>query len=239
MLTIAVCDDEREAAKELRREIEKCLQNKDIDVELIVYTKSSNLLFDVQEGKRIDILFSDIEMPERDGMRLIPKVREYMPDILVIFVTNHLRYAIDAYELDVFRYIPKAEIGRRLPGTLDDALRLLHLQAEKYYILEQGKKWNKIPYSKILFLKKEGKYVIFYLSGDKQISVRSSLEKVYQTLTAEDFIYIDRGCVVNLAHIEGIKGEQVYMDDGIGLTVSYARMNPVKHCIHEFWRRHI
>mgnify|MGYP000612240081 CR=1 FL=1 len=40
------------------------------------------------------------------------------------FITSHIEYAIDAFELSVFRYVPKAEIEKRLAAAVRDAVSL-------------------------------------------------------------------------------------------------------------------
>lgn len=49
-----------------------------------------------------DLLLLDIEMPGLSGIELAKSIRQ-LP--LTIFITSHLNYAIDAYELDAVDYL--------------------------------------------------------------------------------------------------------------------------------------
>lgn len=40
---------------------------------------------------------------------------------MIIFVTAHYKYAADAYELDIFRYVPKNQLPGRLARAVSDA----------------------------------------------------------------------------------------------------------------------
>lgn len=71
--------------------------------------------FDAASGEaavrehRPDILFTDIRMPDRDGLSMIAGLRSEFPDMLVIVLSgyNDFEYAREAIRLGVFRYLVK------------------------------------------------------------------------------------------------------------------------------------
>lgn len=82
---------------------------------------AKNLLYEAEDGKRFDLLLLDIEMPGMDGLELASRLRQLLPDALLIFITSHVEFALDAYELSTFRYIPKNNMDGRLEHALLDA----------------------------------------------------------------------------------------------------------------------
>ena len=88
-------------------------------------------------------------MPNIDGMDLAAYIRKYLSEVLIIFITSHLKYAIDAFELSIFRYIPKNSIDSRLPHALKDAINMINIQADMYYTIQMPTRIEKIPYQKI------------------------------------------------------------------------------------------
>ncbi|MBP1543632.1 MAG: response regulator, partial [Oscillospiraceae bacterium] len=91
MLRIAVCDDEKRLAEENKAVLEKALAEICVSAEINVYTDSRNLLYDITEdGFHYDLLLSDIEMPELSGMELAGKIKPFLPDIRIIFITSHI-----------------------------------------------------------------------------------------------------------------------------------------------------
>lgn len=114
MLQVAVLDDENHAlerfasvAKEFD-EIENCELFEDAD-ELFEYLGSNSA----------DIVFLDIEMPEKSGMQLAGEIHELDPAITVVFVTAFNQYAVEAFELSAFDYLIKPVSKERLKKTLD------------------------------------------------------------------------------------------------------------------------
>ena len=136
MLRIAVCDDDKEAVVRHKSIAEQCLRECGCAGETLSYTASENLLYDITEDHFFfDLILLDIEMPGSSGMELAEKIRPCLPDVKIIFITSHIEYAIDAFELSVFRYVPKAEIEKRLAAAVRDAVKLIMLEEGKTYTI--------------------------------------------------------------------------------------------------------
>lgn len=112
MIRIAVCDDEQNFIDQIYTILLSGAKGISCAVHISTYAYSKALLYDVEEGIHFDLLFLDIEMPETDGMSLAAAVRSQLPLSLIVFITSHTQYAVKAYELSVFRYIPKSELEK-------------------------------------------------------------------------------------------------------------------------------
>lgn len=244
MLRIAVCDDDREAAQAHREIAEQCVrqwgaQGEKTAVETCVYTSSDNLLYDIAEDHFFfDLILLDIEMPNSSGMEIAEKIKPMLPNVKIIFITSHIEYAIDAFELSIFRYVPKHEINKRLPAAIQDAVQLILLEDGKSYTIQTNSRFEKIPYREIYYIVRDGKNVSITAAGGVS-KVRKSLQQIYEELGAEEFIYIDRGCIVNLIHIMQIKEGMAVLKNGTALPISRSHLQAVKEQINHYWGTHI
>ena len=161
-----------------------------------------------------------------------------MPDVRIIFITSHIEYAIDAFELSVFRYVPKNELDQRLPGAVTDALRLILLEDGKVYTICTNSRLEKIPYKDIFYIERDGKYASI-TSAAGVSRVRKSLQQVYEELGAEEFLYIDRGCIVNMIHLMQVKDGQAVLKNGVALPISRSHLQGVKEQVNMYWGSHI
>ena len=239
MLHIAVCDDEKKLADSNRTVLESVLKELGEPAEITVYTDSSNLLYDITEdGFHYDLLLSDIEMPQISGMELAEKIKSFLPEIRIFFITSHIEYAIDAFELSIFRYIPKSEIEKRLPSAIKDAVSLINIEADKSYVIQSKGRFEKIPFKNILYIERDGKNAA--INTTEGISrVRKSLQTVFDELNCEEFIFIDRGYIVNIIHIMQIKNNAAVMKNGTVLPISRSHLQTVKEKINSYWGKMI
>ncbi|MCI8398376.1 MAG: response regulator transcription factor [Oscillibacter sp.] len=239
MLRIAICDDDSAAVQSNRNIAEDCLKQCGTAGEISAYTHSENLLYDITEdGFFFDLILLDIEMPGSTGMELAGAVRPFLPNVKIIFITSHIKYAIDAFELSIFRYVPKNDIARRLPAAVCDAIRLIGLEDGKFYTIQTNSRLEKIPYKEILYIERDGKNAsIATVSGAAK--VRKSLQQVHGELGAEEFIFIDRGCIVNMIHVMQVRDGGVVLKNGAVLPVSRSHLQEVKAQINAYWGNHI
>ncbi len=239
MLQIAVCDDDPEAVRTHRETTEDCLRQSKSAGKIMTYTSSDNLLYDIMEDHFFyDLILLDIEMPGNTGMEIAEKIRPYLPEVKIIFITSHIEYAIDAFELSIFRYVPKDDAAGRLLAAIQDALKLIGLEEGKTYKIQTSSRLEKIPYKEIYYIERDGKNAGITWSGGVS-RVRKSLQQVYEELKAEEFLYIDRGCIVNLIHVMKIKDSMAVLKDGTSLPISRSHLQEVKERINEYWGAHI
>ncbi len=239
MLRIAICDDDVNAVALHKKIAENCLMQCGSAGVITAYTASDNLLYDITEdGFFFDLILLDIEMPGNTGMEIAEKIKPCLPNVKIIFITSHIEYAIDAFELSIFRYVPKQDLDRRLSSAIRDAVKLIELEDGKSYTIQTNSRLEKIPYKEIYYIERDGKYASIFAAGGAS-KVRKSLQQVYGELNAEEFIYIDRGCIVNMIQIMQIKDGMAVLKNGVPLPISRAHLQEVKAQINNYWGTHI
>ena len=238
-MRIALCDDDEKALLKNQEILKECLCECKIAAEIKTYQSSDFLLYDIQENNYFDLLLLDIEMPRINGMQIARDVKKLSPESLVIFITSHSEYAIDSFELSVFRYIEKGpNIKEKLSYALIDGLNYIEIQKDQMYTIITPTRYERIPYRKILYMQKDGKYtVLTTLNGETQ--VRKSLTEVYEEIKSEEFVYIDRSCIVNLVHLMRIEKMDAVMRNGVSLPISKKRLGILKDLINEYWSKQL
>lgn len=252
MLQIGICDDETLLLDEIKKLTEDCLQQQQTFCILSTYTDGRNLLYDIQDGKHFDLLLLDIEMPDLSGMELAKHIHNLLPNALMIFVTAHYKYAVDAYALHIFRYIPKNQLKERIPHALKDAVSLLEIQNTDSYIISNQNRLERIPLKEIFYIEKEGKNAVFHTAvaeepetrspGDKTARtrrIRKTLTEIFEELHSEEFYFIERGYIVNLRHVSGISHTDCILTDQTRLPVSQNRLPEFKKKLNRYWQNKI
>lgn len=239
MIRIAVCDDDTDSIINNQIILKNCLSRLKALAEIQTYSNGKMLLNDIlEDNSYYDLILLDIEMPDISGMEIVQAIKPALPNVKVIFITSHVKYAIDSFELSIFRYVPKNDLDKRLTYAVTDALKLIMLEDDKSYTVLTANRMEKVRYSDILYILRDGKNAALH-TYHGIIKVRKSLLTVCGELESEEFIFIERGCIINLIHLTQIKNSSVYLRDGTILPISRSHLQDVKMAVNSYWGKHI
>ena len=209
---------------------------------LINYTGRHSVEFDISEfssGEALleayakndyDILFLDIQLIGISGIELAKRIREQDDhNTIIIFISNHTVFMKDAFDVQPFNYLEKQflsddnkeQFSVKLESVLDLALK--KFEDDYNTIAIKNKSGNKVFYrvKDILYIESvegaEGILNICY-HNEKHEGV-DTLKKLFDLLSDFGFIYVNRWCVVNMAHICEFDYHNLYIDNGEFLSV--------------------
>ena len=210
MIRIMILDDDEMYLKKEKEITEHYFAEKNIDCTVTTYQNVEWFLLGLKE------------------------IRRLYPDPVIIFITNFVDYAIEAYEVNTYRYIPKECLKEKLSQAYDALLPVIMEKEERYYIINKRNEVEKLAYSDIFYMKKEGKYVIF-VHRRGEVKIRASLSTIEKELNSKEFIISDRGYLANIQHVMKMKGRDLYMRDGNIITVGRERFKGVREAILNYW----
>lgn len=191
-----------------------------------------------------DLLFLDVQMPERDGFSVISAVGAgNMPE--VIFVTAFDEYALRAFDVCALDYLLKpfsearfkqalwrakerlqsvssTEADRRLVKLLD-ALKSPQEYLKRVTANSQ-ERLSFLETDKIAWIKAEGNYVRLH-AGPHSFQLRETISHLETQLDPDQFIRVNRSTIVNINYIKELHqlfhGDyKVILQDGMELTLS-------------------
>jgi len=117
MPTILVVDDE----PSIRRTLREILEYEKFDVDEAV--DGEEALQKMRENQ-YDLVMLDVKMPKRDGMEVLQKARDEMPEVPIIMISGHgtIETAVEATKLGAFDFIEKPPDLNRMLVTIRNAL---------------------------------------------------------------------------------------------------------------------
>ena len=236
MIRIAILDDSDKDRTFINNITNKYFNRKGIRSEIYLFSKAEILLIELKEKEYYDIFMLDIELPEQSGILVAKETRKYLPESFVIFISNYEEYALEGYKVRAFRYINKdmQRLENLLEEALDCIVPIIEQKNEKEYLYIAGSSFGKILYRNIYYIVKDHKYIIIYYRGGV-IKERKTLQEVYQELDAEEFFYIDKGCIVNVCHVCSCDREKVYLTGGTELHISRSKYEMVREKVLTYW----
>ena len=236
-MKIAICDDEKKLRKDLRHLLELHLDLKGIPYEIQEYESGDALLKD-EHKEDIQLLFLDIEMPETDGFELAGKIREEAPGAYLIFLTSHEELAMEGYHFKAFAYIPKSLLEKEMSSTLQRFWAEYQDTYCKVYPIITDTRFERLDYDDIIYFYKEKNNTVFVLK-DREVHIRKSLKDVFDELASEEFMFTERGYVVNIEHIVRLVKKGLIVSNGKEVPIGRTYEMKVKKAILHFWKDRI
>ena len=115
------------------------------------------------QGLSPDVVFSDIEMPELDGLALAVRLKQVSPESKIVFVTAYSEYAVDAIRHRISGYILKPIQKSRILEELEYIAPAVTQPQEKLTVRCFGQFdvfWKGSP---LMFGRKQTKELLAYL----------------------------------------------------------------------------
>ena len=230
-MRIAICDDQAEYRHQAESAIRRCLKGTDLLIDS--YKDGLSFLRDYKNSK-YDLVFLDIEMPEMDGITLAKRLRKLNKDVPIIFLTTHIEFALEGYEVNALRYLTKPVNMAKLQEVLSYALR--QIQEQRVIWVKSDLSDKKIILKDILYMEAQNQNIIIVTTTDTY-SVRYNLSDYENELQNDDFFRIHRGYLVSLGHIKSIGHNEVILNNGTSLPVSRTKEKALKEALMQYVRR--
>ena len=177
-------------------------------------------------------------MPETDGFELAGKIREEVPGAYLIFLTSHEELAMDGYHFKAFAYILKSLLEKEMSSTLQRFWAEYQDVYCKVYPIVTDTRFERLDYDDIIYFYKEKNNTVFVLK-DREVHIRKSLKDIFDELASEEFMFTERGYVVNIEHIVRLVKKGLIVSKGEEVPIGRTYEMKVKKAILHFWKDRI
>lgn len=193
-----------------RNELKELIKLHD-DLELIGEAGNVDDGVELIESESPDLLFLDINMPEKNGFDLL----EMLDDVpITVFTTAYDEYAIKSFEYNALDYLLKPVSNKRFDMALEK------VRTKMASVQEDGPDTKKLTENSQIFIKdgeacwlvKIGDICLFEIVGnytrvffeDKKPMLYKSLNQVEEKLPEGSFFRANRQQIINTSYIENV-----------------------------------
>lgn len=210
---IAICDDDKNMAEKLEELVAKWGEQSGHPCQVRSFASGEEFLFEYAEDKAYDILLLDVEMEGITGIELARHVRRDSRRVEILFITSHLEFMGEGYEVDALHYLVKPVSEGKLFSVLDRAAEKLQEQPPSVVISCQGET-VKLYEEEILYVEAFLHYISIH-TKEREYKIKESISSFEERLS-EDFYRIHRSYLVSLKHIVRISRTSVTVEGGFG-----------------------
>lgn len=207
-----VIDDERLARKELIT-----LLNQLETVEVVGEAVNVDDAKEKIEQLQPDVIFLDIQMPEKTGFDLLEEL-DHVPH--VIFTTAYDEYALKAFQVNALDYLLKPVEPKRLEEAINRLIGKIEgfaksqegsssqnqkkLTLEDQVFVKDGDRCWFVRLSNVRLFESDGNYIKVYFDNFKPM-IHKSLNALDERLDEKSFFRASRKHIINLGWVEGIE----------------------------------
>jgi two-component system LytT family response regulator len=226
MIKTIIIDDEklaREGLKNLLREF--------TDIEIIAEANNADEGLDLIDKLKPQLIFLDIQMPEKNGFEML---EELIESPVIILTTAYNEFAIKAFEVNALDYILKPIESGRLREAIAKAKKQIALADEQksnqklsedcQVFIRDGERCWYVKLNDIRLIESNGNYAKIFFDKYQPL-IHRTLNALDDRLSQKMFFRANRQQIINLNYLDKIEpffnsGLLFYMKDGMKIEVS-------------------
>jgi two-component system response regulator LytT len=213
VISIGLCDDNRDNRQSLRWLLESILEEKQMEYHIFEFSSGETLMqWDQKHPNEIDLIFLDIEMGQLNGMETARQLRQRHSALQIVFVTGFSEYVFDGYRVGALGYLMKPAKRDQLEELISLFLAKVCQTAQEVYSCRDGDSWFRIPHQEILYFESERRK-IHCVTQTRTYSFYGKLDEVAQELEQAGFVRIHQRYLVRIGAIRQLCGSQVQVGE--------------------------
>jgi DNA-binding LytR/AlgR family response regulator len=221
MIRICIVEDELEQAELLKGYINKYGNAKKQPFSITHLTDGIDLVDDYKS--QFDIILLDIQMKHLDGMSAAEKIRKVDPDVIIIFITSTVQYAVQGYAVDALGYVLKPVPFTQFEQLFDKAITRVQAKQQRVYIkVSVDDKQIKLDCSAIYYIESQRNNVVIHAEEDDYVTA-GPLKRFEEMLMTHGFSKCHNAYLINLSAVEAVQKEEVVLTSGTCLPISRAK----------------
>ncbi|RFS24689.1 DNA-binding response regulator [Chitinophaga silvatica] len=208
----------------------------------VAFCENAMEAIEVLQTQQIDLLLSDIQMPNINGLEMI---RSLSNPPFIIFTTASRDHAIAGFELDAVDYLVKPISFERFLKAVNKArttiqqksLQSIAAEAAKpkaaannHLFVKDNNKFTKILFDDILYIEGMKDYIKI-ICQDKSIITYMRMKGIEDLLPSDQFFRIHKSYIVRLQAIKSLMGNTVEVVNGQNIIISKTARQDLKRLL--------
>lgn len=216
---IGICDDEDCWHDHAKNIIEQYVAEAECQAEMVFFHGKAEML--AYEGTPLDAVFMDIELEEDNGIEVASLINEKWQDCAIVYVTNYLFYATEAYQTEHIYFVLKEQFDKKI-GTIFNKLSRNREQIKNRLVFEViggvSREVSVSPKDILYFERDKRRTLIHTVWGTYEIW--DKISEIEEKLPKLDFARCHNSYIVYLPAIREFSLSGIIMRDGEQIPVS-------------------
>ena len=232
MITIAICDDEKQTVAQIGKLVSGFFRKKNMEASVVCFSGGEELL---NYDKSIDILFLDIQMKGMDGMETARKLRSRNFKGFLIFITVLQEMVFQSFEVQAYDYLLKPVVEKKFARTMERLLASMNNVSEEKLLVQRGYERSIVSFADIIYAEIIDRKVYLHLVSSEVVDFYDRIENLEERLDSR-FFRCHRSYLINMQHLKSYKNGVAYMESGKEIPISRLRSKAFSEVILQYMR---
>lgn len=203
VISIAIVEDEETYVRQLEEYIGRYQKERDKVIRVTVFQDGEDILEEYRG--EFDIILMDIQMRFMDGMTAAEKIRALDHEVVIMFITNMIQYAIRGYAVDAVDYVLKPVEYFAFSQKLDKAIGRIKHQEQASVSITTENGIRKLAVSDIYYIESQGHNAVYRTAKGEFLS-RITMKELENAMCGHGFYRCGKGYLVNMSRVDGVSG---------------------------------
>lgn len=219
MYRIGICDDDKILCSLLEEQLCDISADMSVKFEIEVWYSGESLESDLKKGVRLDILFLDIVLFQKNGIEIGAFIRDEMRDTEthIAYISSKQGYAMELFKMQPLEFLVKPIASLRLKEVIERSMKRKRHEGSCFEY-QKGGQIFRVPVKEILYFMSMDKKVLM-IKKDGQEEFYGKLKNVTEQLPA-GFLMIHQSYVIHQEYVSEYSYESIKMANGDVLSVS-------------------
>ena len=154
--------------------------------------------------RQFDLILLDISLPGMDGIQAARILREKDTDVAILFITHLAQYAICGYKVDATDFLLKPVSFDAFCQSIHRVITRIQKQNKQYLLVSDRNGTRRLAVDEIYYIESRGHNLIYHTAQGGYV-FKGTISEAEQQLAAHHFFRCNKGYLVSLRHVEGIR----------------------------------
>lgn len=233
MYRIGICDDDKILCSLLEEQLQALSADILVKFDIEVWYSGESLEEDLRKGARLDLLFLDIELLEKNGIETGAFIRDEMGDTEthIVYISAKQGYAMELFKMQPLDFLVKPISPKKLREVLERSMKRKKY-AKSCFAYQKGGQLFRIPVKDIVYFMSMDKKILI-IKKDGQEEFYGKLKTIMEQLPG-DFLMIHQSYVIHQPFVMEYSYESIKMMNGDVLSVSKPYRKEVRAKIKQY-----
>lgn len=218
MFKIAIVEDNQKDVDTLTSYIHKYELEHQVTFDIEIFSDGLQIASNYQSN--FDLILLDIQMEHLDGMKTAETIRKFDENVIFIFITSTVQFAVQGYLVDALGYLLKPLPYLAFSQLLLKATKKIQQKYHKEYVtIESDGRLLKLDLNQIYYLESQSHSILIHSERGTFIT-NGPLKKFEQHLHTKGFSKCHHAYLIHLRHVISTTSNMVSLSNQMNLPIS-------------------